>query len=432
MTPHSHARRRRSGALRILLGLAAGLLAAPSHPDGGADARPFIIRLQSGVGPGALLDLARRWGFQCEHVYSSVYAGGSARLTSPQRRALMRDPRVRSVRPDGRIRLPSPLPGEADVVISPLPHRPPAAQVLPTGVDWIGAGSSLAARIDGFDDAMPVDVAVLDTGIDLNHPDLRVVGGYNAVRGGDYRDYHGHGTHVAGTIAALDNGFGVVGVAPGARLWSVRVLPRSGSGRWSDVIRGLDWVTQRAGTIEVANLSLGDQVVDDSDIHAAVQACVGAGVTLVVAAGNDGRDINATPGNPFPVVPAFYDEVISVSALADSNGSPSLGPSPFKVRKRYHEQDETFADFSNHGAGVALIAPGVKIRSTYRNRRYLTATGTSQAAPHAAGAAALYLLDHPEATPAQVKAALRNLGRSFTPPDDPDGIHEPAVDVRSL
>ena len=104
-----------------------------------------------------------------------------------------------------------------------------------------------------------MDVAVIDTGIDSKHPDLNVVGGVNFAGGNpkSFNDGNGHGTHVSGTIAALDNAQGVVGVAPGARLWGVRVLNNQGSGFLSDVIAGIDWVTANASTIEVANMSLG-------------------------------------------------------------------------------------------------------------------------------------------------------------------------------
>ena len=144
----------------------------------------------------------------------------------------------------------------------PTRSTPSSAQSLPTGIQRVFAPDNQALDIDGADDRrVDVDVAVIDTGIQLDHPDLNVAGSTNcatffATCGSGGGDGNGHGTHVAGTIGALDNGIGVVGVAPGARLWSVRVLGNNGTGTTSQIIAGMDWVTARAATIEVANLSL--------------------------------------------------------------------------------------------------------------------------------------------------------------------------------
>lgn len=134
-------------------------------------------------------------------------------------------------------------------------NSPPPPQVIPTGILRINGdfSSTLSGNGQGTVD---VDVAVIDTGI-YNHPDLNVIGGTNCSTGNSYKDGNGHGTHVTGTIGALDNDFGVVGVAPGARLWAVRVLNNAGSGTWSSVICGIDFVTAHADTIKVANMSLG-------------------------------------------------------------------------------------------------------------------------------------------------------------------------------
>jgi subtilisin family serine protease len=275
-----------------------------------------------------------------------------------------------------------------------------------------------------------VDVAVIDTGIDLSHPDLNVVGGVNCSSGNSYSDGNGHGTHVAGTIAAKDNGIGVVGVAPGARLWAVRVLNNAGSGSDSDVICGIDWVTARASTIEVANMSLGGGGTEPAasgcstgdPFHDAICRSVAAGVTYAVAAGNESDDAaNHTP--------AAYDEVITVSALADFNGLPGGGA----AATCRADVDDTFADFSNFGADVDLIAPGVCILSTWKGGGYNTISGTSMASPHVAGAAALYKATHAGATPVQVKTALQNAGNlNWTTTTDPDGTHEKLLNVDAL
>jgi subtilisin len=242
-----------------------------------------------------------------------------------------------------------------------------------------------------------VDVAVIDTGI-ARHPDLSIAGGVNCSTGRSYDDGNGHGTHVAGTIAAKDDGNGVVGVAPGARLWAVRVLDNQGSGSFSSIICGIDWVTGRAGLIEVANMSLGgggpESACGGSDaMHNAICRSVRAGVTYVVAAGNEATDAKNS-------VPASYDEVITVSALADFNGQPGGGA----AATCRADVDDTLADFSNYGKDVDLTAPGVCINSTWKGGGYNTISGTSMASPHAAGAAALYNAKNGGASPAQVQS----------------------------
>jgi subtilisin family serine protease len=271
-----------------------------------------------------------------------------------------------------------------------------------------------------------VNVAVIDTGLDVNHPDLaaNIVGGTNCSGGGakNYDDGNGHGTHVAGIIAALDNGIGVVGVAPDAKLWAVRVLDKTGSGTYSDVVCGIDFVDSnspaKGGPITVANMSLGGYGSDDGNcgntngdaMHMAICRAVTDGVTFVVAAGNSALNLSSA----LTFVPASYDEVITVSALADSNGQPCSGGAATK-----YGADDTFATFSNYATSSADLAhliggPGVNIYSTWKGGGYATLSGTSMASPHVAGAAALYISTHPGASPASVLDALKTLAE----PDD--------------
>jgi subtilisin family serine protease len=398
----------------------AALAAAPATASAGsgssaADVRStYLVTLDRGVEPGAAASAAGRdVGADVTHVYRHALRGYAARLTPAAAARLAR------------------APGVADVV----PDRPVsiAAQTVPTGVDRIDAEQSPTAAIDGVDGRVDVDVAVIDTGIDLDHPDLNVytAGARNCSSGRSADDGNGHGTHVAGTVGAVDNGAGVVGVAPGARLWPVRVLSNTGSGSWSSVICGVDFVTANADAIEVANMSLGGGGADDGNcgfsngdlLHRAVCASVAAGVTYVVAAGN-------SAANSATAVPASYDEVITVSALADFDGAPGAAGSP-TCRS---DEDDTFANFSNHGADVDVIAPGVCILSTYRGGGYSTLSGTSMASPHVAGAAALYLVRNPSASPTDVRTALRSGGTlDWTwPSQDPDGIQEPLLDAGTL
>ncbi len=392
----------------VLLVLLASLLpaAAEAQPRQG-DVVPgsYIVTLTAGARPGAVAaDHAARNGAVVDHVYRHAVRGYAARMSAAQARAVAADPRVAGV--------------EQDRVVTTQ------VQSLPTGIDRVDGELSSAVAGDGTG-TVNVDVAIIDTGIDVDHPDLNVVGGRNCVRGPNtYNDGHGHGTHVAGTVAAKDDGAGVVGVAPGARLWAVRVLDNRGSGTTSSVICGIDYVTANATEIEVANMSLGgsggDSVCGGSDsYHNAICNSVGAGVTYAVAAGNSSADANSYR-------PATYEEVITVSALADFNGEPGGGG----AATCRSDVDDTFADFSNYGSDVDLIAPGVCILSTWNDGGYNTISGTSMASPHVAGAAALYKANNPGATPAQVKTALQGAGNlNWNNVDDTDTTKEFLLNV---
>jgi subtilisin family serine protease len=405
--------------------VAAGTSAAPaaavrpervSLPAAGTPiAGSYIVVLEDGANLSAVLDAHRALGIEAFHVYRHALKGYAARMPAALAAVLAADPRVDFVEQDRVVRA--------------------AAQTLPTGINRVDADLSPTARINGSDERVNVDVAVIDTGVDLDHPDLNVytAGAKNcigvlALRGAD--DDNGHGSHVAGTIAALDNNTGVVGVAPGARIWPVKVLNFLGIGSVSNIVCGIDYVTSKASQIEVANMSLGGSGSDDGNCgksnndseHRAICASVAAGVTYVVAAGNDSD-------NAENYVPASYDEVITVSALADFNGSPGGG-----ARSTCRSDiDDTFANFSNYGADVDLIAPGVCIYSTSSGGGYATLSGTSMAAPHVAGAAALYKALNPGASPAQVKQALQAAGNlNWNNSDDGDAIKELLLNVANF
>jgi len=355
---------------------------------------------------------ADRFGLDLGHVYSSALQGYAARMTPGTAAVVEALPGVDFVQQD----------------------RPVAAtaQSTPTGIDRSQADVSPTAAIDGVDQRVDADVAVIDTGVDLDHPDLNVYrqGARNcSTLAISPDDDHGHGSHVAGTIGALDNTTGVVGVAPGARIWPVKVLSAIGTGLNSDVVCGIDYVAAHADQIEVANMSLGGGGEDDGTcgatsgdaMHAAICDAVDAGVTFVVAAGNDSADAATS-------TPAAYDEVVTVSALADFDGQPG-GGAPSTCRS---DEDDTFASFSNYGRDVDVIAPGVCIDSTSMQGGYATLSGTSMASPHVAGGAALYVATHPGATPTQVQSALQGSGStSWNDVDDPDTTQEPLLDVSS-
>jgi subtilisin family serine protease len=392
--------------------------ARPALAHGDAVPGQYIIVLNDTESAAAVAtDLANSYGFRILHVYDAALNGfAAARVSVNNLDALSRDGRIRYIEPDRYVSLDPSLVVDAGI-------DAPEAQTIPTGI--LRVDGELSSTVSGNGSgSVNVDVAILDTGIQTNHPDLTVVGGVNCSSGNSYSDGHGHGTHVAGTVAAKDDGNGVVGVAPGARLWAVRVLNNQGSGTTSTIICGINWVKNNASTIEVANMSLGGSGSDSScggsdSYHNAICSAVGAGVTFVVAAGNSYANANNYR-------PATYAEVITVSALADFNGNPGGGaPQTCRV-----DVDDTFADFSNYGSDVDMIAPGVCILSTYRNSSYATMSGTSMASPHVAGAAALYKANNPSATPAQIKSAIQNAGNlNWNQTGDPDGIKEKLLNV---
>ena len=349
--------------------------------------------------------MAAEYGGRAPHVYQRALPGFSFEGSADGAARLARDPKVRAVVPDRRVGT--------------------TAQTVPTGVRRIDGPLSGTISGNGAG-AVDVDIAVIDTGIDLDHPDLNVAGGVNCSTGTSYDDGNGHGTHVAGTAAAKDDATGVVGVAPGARLWAVRVLDDSGSGSWSSVICGVDWVTAHASDIEVANMSLagpGSQgSCNDGALREAICRSVESGVTYVVAAGNSAVDVSGQ-------VPSSFPEVITVSALSDYDGRPGgLAKATCRAGR-----DDTLADFSNYGAGVDMIAPGVCITSTWKGGGYNTTSGTSMASPHVTGAAALYLSDHPGASPAAVASALKAAGNLvWNAVGDRDRTKEALLNVDAL
>jgi subtilisin len=376
------------------------------HPMGVVPGQYIVVLEDDGAEPvAAARAVARAYGLRLGFVYSSALKGFSAVVPHRAVSALSRDPRVAYV--------------EADQWVQ-------AFQTIPTGVQRIFADDNANIDIDGTDDVrIDVDVAVLDTGI-WDHPDLNLHMRTDCTgnpftttcddNSGD--DGHGHGTHVAGTIGAIDNGIGVVGVAPGARLWAVKVLKDNGSGWMSNIIAGVDWVTNHSADIDVANMSLGGGNSDA--LCAAINNSVGAGVTYAVAAGNEGVDAANTS-------PANCDDVITVSALADFDGEPgALAGATCRS-----DEDDTLANFSNYGSTVDITAPGVCITSTWNDGGTNTISGTSMASPHVAGAAALLAASDPASTPAGIRSTLVSTGNGGWTDDSGDGIQERLLDVGS-
>lgn len=357
----------------------ASLLVAPTAAGAEVAREQVLVRTQDGD-PGAIArDVASRHGGNVTHVFRHAVTGFAMELPSPAVAALRSDPRVATVEPDHPVEL----------------------YEVPTGVARTAITENAVADIDGTDERVDVDIAVLDSGIDSTHPDLNVFRGANCSTGtcvelSDPVDVNGHGTHVAGTAAAIDNGIGVVGAAPGARLWSVQILDVNGKADLSAVLAGLDWIRSHADRIEVANASLGC-ACSSATLDAAVSEVAEAGVVLVAAAGNAGQDIEGHALTAHP-------DVITVSAMADLDGEPGAETSSTCDG----ESDDTFASFSSYGDEVDLAAPGVCIVSTWPAERLARSSGTSMAAPHVAGAAALYIVQESVSRNSRRPATVRN------------------------
>lgn len=367
----------------------------------------FIVVLKDNTSDtdSAVNDLSFNQGIIPDQIYKGGIKGFSLALTDKTKEKIDRDPRVEFISEDREVHI--------------------EAQSTPSGISRIKAPLNP-------NKGTGIGVAVMDTGIDLSHPELSgsIVANKNCVSSfKNGNDDNGHGTHVAGIIAAKDNGIGVVGVAPQANLLAVKVLNSRGIGYWSQVICGLDWVTANASkyNIKVVNMSLSGYGKNDNNcglknrdaLHKAVCKARDKGITIVVAAGNGSSNTSG-------YVPASYnDAVITVSALNDTDGqSGGLGPTSA------YGGDDTFASFSNYGSAVDIGAPGVNILSTYYKGGYTILSGTSMAAPYVSGAVALYIKTHPGTSWTVVRDGLKSL-----PPaeglnqghTDPSGYHPESI-----
>lgn len=314
--------------------------------------------------------LVAKYGVNVNNItqtYSTALQGFAANLTTKEVQALKADPQIASIEPDTKITL--------DYKVEKATSN--RREYTPYGIARVGSASGV-----GLGKAW-----VIDTGIDLDHPDLNVDRANSRTfisgpAGGE--DDNGHGTHCAGTIAAKkSNNAGLFGVAYGATVVGVKVFDSRGGGSASIAIRGIDYVTSRARRGDVANMSFG--FPPTTAIDNAVRRLADKGVLVSIAAGNSRRDVNTTsPGR------LNYRNVVSVSAM-DSN--------------------DRFASFSNFGSGVDYCAPGVDVWSTWLRGQYNRISGTSMAAPHVAG---LMLLRG--STVLNTNGFVRN---------DPDGRRDP-------
>jgi Tfp pilus assembly protein PilF len=337
---------------------------------------------------------------------------------------------------------------EQDKIVVPF-----SQQEIPSGIQRIGIENTVVMNSSIEHVGIDADIALIDSGIDLDHPDLNVFKNItsiipqittsqeeqdNTLRATDIDlnkiglnvennlttfyppfsqelistgdDNCGHGTHVAGTAAAKDNAFGVLGVAPGAKLWAIKVLDYdkdSGKcfGSISSVIAAIDYVTKNADQIDVANLSLGCKC-NSTALDEAITKSVRENIVYVTAAGNINTDASFFS-------PANHKEVLTVSAITDSDGKCGSLGTPIWVDAGDFSglsNDDTFASFSNYGSVVDIAAPGVKINSTYINGTYALMGGTSIASPHVTGLVALYKSINPTASPKEISEEVTSRG----------------------
>ncbi|WP_329388454.1 S8 family peptidase [Streptomyces sp. NBC_01351] len=329
-------------------------LGAPGAVDGS-----FVVILDASANKEGL---AKKYGGKLERSYGSEVNGFSASgLTEKEAKQLAADPAVGTVVQNKRFS------------INETQEKPPS-----WGLDRIDQAGTAGDQKYTYpaNGGEGVTAYVIDTGVRVSHKDFggRAAHGFDAVDNDDTADDgNGHGTHVAGTIAGTSHG-----VAKKAKVVAVRVLDDNGSGTTEQVVAGIDWVTKNHSGPSVANMSLGGGA--DEALDAAVKRAIASGVSFAVAAGNESSD--AGQGSPSRVADAL---TVASSTKGDQQ-----------------------SEFSNFGSVVDLYAPGSDITSTWNDSDtgVKTISGTSMAAPHVAGAAALYLAANPSATPADTAAAL--------------------------
>ncbi len=349
-----------------------GTLETPKKPAGTTSYRDALQSSKL-----SLLSQFSKVGLSTEavkNVYAYTVEGFSGTLNETQLVQLSQDSRVQSIEQDYLIIL-APPPGKGPNKGGDDGGGGSPSQTTPYGITRVNGGGAYTGNGKAY---------VLDSGVDLDHPDLNVASfGFNAFTSGkDGRsldDGNGHGTHVAGTIAAIDNNIGVIGVAPGATVVAVKVLSSRGSGSYSGVIAGVDYVGANGSNGDVANMSLGGPISEALD--AAVRDASGT-VAFALAAGNEAQDAN--------------------------NSSPARANGPNIYTVSAMDSNDNFASFSNFGSAVDYCAPGVGIASTWKSGGYNTISGTSMASPHVAG----ILL-------------LGNISTSGFVNNDPDGNADP-------
>jgi subtilisin family serine protease len=337
-------------------------MALTQPPNDNASGR-YIVVLKDGVNdPGqAAGEISRRNNAEVGFVYRNALKGFSAVIPISRVDEVRDAAKVAYVERDGTMKT--------------------VAQTVPWGIDKVDADQSSTRAGNGSGAITKVHAYIIDTGIDMDHADLNVVG-HVSFASGPNTDCNGHGTHVSGTVAAEDNTSDVVGVAPGAPLTGVKVLGCGGSGSTSGVIAGVDWVTANATKPAIANMSLGGGT--STALDTAVRNSAASGVFYSLAAGNDGA--NACNHSPARAGAGTNNGIATTAATNSSDIETS---------------------WSNYGSCVDIWAPGVSILSTRKGGGTTTMSGTSMASPHTGGTGALYLSSHTGASPTTVESALK-------------------------
>jgi len=328
---------------------------------------------------GHIQALERRHRIRANTAFGQVFKGMSARLSPAQLEALRRDPSVDRIEEEQIYSVDArPNSGGSGTTTS--------TQSTPWGISKTGATQSYTLAGNGSGAVTGVRSYVIDTGVDMKNADLNRPLHVNFIADRKNTDCNGHGTHVAGTMAAYDNTAAVVGMAPGAPVYGVKVLDCNGSGTTTSVIKGVDWVAANAILPAVANMSLGggaSQLLDD-----AVRAAAARGIVFAIAAGNS--TANACTASPARIGGVGTPGVL-VTAATDVN--------------------DLEASFSNYGSCVDIWAPGVAVPSLKLGGGVVNLSGTSMASPHVAGAAALYWARNPSATHGAVTNTLRQMAQ---------------------
>jgi len=348
-------------ALLVACGAALAQVQLPEWPG----PERYIVVLNNDVSdPGQVANaIARRHGLWVGFVYSHALKGFSAVIPNEHVAAVRADERVAYIERDQTTY--------------------PEAQTLPWGIDRVEADISSTKAGNGMGAVSNVNAYIIDSGI-YRHTDLNVVKHVNITRDGKNTDCNGHGTHVAGTVAAKDNSRGVVGVAPGAPLIGVKIISCAGMGAASTLIKGVDWVTAHAQKPAIANMSVGlggnpSQTLDD-----AVRKSAKTGIFYSLAVGNKGE--STCSGSPARTGAGINNGIMTVAATDELDQETS---------------------WSNYGSCVDIWAPGARILSTKLGGSTTTMNGTSMAAPHVGGGGALYLSENTGASPTSVEAALK-------------------------
>ena len=427
----------------ICVAVCVAALAAPAGA-GAVDGTPvpgqYIVVLKHGAnGQAVAAAHARSAHARILHTYDAALHGYSAQLSDAGLAKVKADPRVAFVTPNRAANvlagqtLPTGI-NRVDADLSPTAQRAGDGSGSATGLTTTTTSTDpTTGEVTTSSSTIQSDVAIYDTGIDVKHPDLNVAGGVDCLdatdtyNDGTYNDGFGHGTHIAGTIAAKDDGVGVVGVAPGVRVWAVRVDNKLAVATTSSQLCGINWITQNGPSLGIKVVNSSQGLIGGKDdgncgytngdvMHQAICASTQAGILWVFSAMNSTIDFANTGG-------AGYDEGLTVTAMADGNGQPNVGSTmKFSCKSAISsngsntitEVDDTAATFSNYAVNAAdqahtVAAPGVCIWSTFKGQSYGYMSGTSMAAPHAAGVAELCILSGQcSGTPANTIQKLRS------------------------